>query len=166
MEQRRGQGIRRTAGAILLACGCVAMSAEMPVGDEAAVRTLLGRYAEAVNAGDTGLCRQLCWGGVPPEHATESLAPRAAQTVQPVSATSTATSIPKLDLEVTRVWSEGDWAMVEGLYTLTWKGSSPVSEEFLAFLSKTTGGWKIVEVRRGSALEASLEYWYGDDHDR
>lgn len=164
MERRRGRRIRRAAGAILLACGCVAMSAGMPAGDEAAVRTVLGRYAEAVTIGDIELCRQLCWGREPPEHATESSVPRAAQNVQLVSTTSTAPPTPKLDLEVTQVWSEGDWAMAAGMYTLTWKGSSPVSEEFLAFLSRTTEGWKIVEVRRGSALEASLKYWYGDDH--
>jgi hypothetical protein len=165
MEQRRGQRIWRVAGAILLACGCVAMSAGMPAGDEDAVRTVLGRYAEAVTTGDIELCRQLCWGGEPPEHATESSVLRAAQNVRPVSTTSRATTTPKLDLEVTQVWSEGDWALAAGMYTLTWSGSSPVSEEFLAFLSRTKEGWKIVEVRRGSALEASLKYWYGDDHD-
>jgi ketosteroid isomerase-like protein len=164
MEQRRGQRIWRVAGAILLACGCVAMSAGMPAGDEAAVRAVLGRYAEAVTTGDIELCRQLCWGGEPPAHATESTVPRAAQNVQPVSTTSMATTTPKLDLEVTQVWSEGDWALAAGVYTLTWRGSSPVSEEFLAMLSRKTEGWKIVEVRRGSTLEASLIYWYGDDH--
>ena len=165
MERRRGQRILRVAGAILLACGCVAMSAGMPAGDEAAVRAVLGRYAEAVTTGDIELCRQLCWGGEPPEHATESTMPRAAQNAQPVSTTSTANPTPKLELEVTQVWSDADWALAAGMYTLTWRGTSPVSEEFLAFLSRTKEGWKIVEVRRGSALEASLKYWYGDDHD-